>query len=355
MTIECILAAFILGTIGCAHYDHPDFSVRVFESSPGSTLTHGTVYRIPTMTALNNGDVIFFSEERQNGYQDRAATEIAFRTLDMRTETLGPIRYVSLSNSYIWSDPSPIALNNGEILLIVNRRNLDTASIEQCQGIADNRTMLYRADQTDLNFTFEKELTNEWSQPGMIMKSSPSQGYQIGSVIYAPSYGLGPEADCGARTHLNDYSALYRSTNNGKDWQLVANAVDGTNESAISVTPNGVTMISRTYGVDGRTLTQNMDMEPITTLLPITDVIAHGGIAEIQGTLFAAIPIGPARTNLTLFDLNRAETRLIESGPSAYSNLINYQDGIGLQFEAGVKHPYEWVEFRFVNVRFGRL
>jgi len=319
------------------------------------TSTDVAVYRLPSIVRLLDGRIMVFAEKR-DAIPDNSHADIVYKVVGTDGEVSAEMTFPQ-SSTRIHSNPQPIVLPNGEILLFYNNRKANTSGPELCRREADLKRYAMKASQADLHFTLYKP---KWSVnntgPQLI---SPTQGYWVPHPdsaqgrIYAPTFFLGNETDCKARTHRLDRAQIMVSRDMGESFtaDAVGQNINGTNETSITFDPDfylgHIYQHSRYYGdeVFHRLVTitsPGFVSDQITEAAPLV----HGGSTMLNGAVYFSYPNATTRKNLVVMNKDTGVMVNVTNGPAGYSNMIPVDGFIAVVYETGEKDPLAYEEIR---------
>lgn len=326
------LSYLALLAIGCGSAER----LSVFED------TADVFYRIPSLLQLSNGAVYAFAEERIEGREDWRNTNLVFRQV---FPTMGPIHSLPTEGGYIYSDPQPVELPSGDVLVLFNRRDTRTGNTEQCERKANNHILAFRIkhfEQYPFGSIELEDHTKAWENSvssNLLPKASPTQAGMHNGILHAVGYGLGADPSC--HSHKQDRSFVMQSFDEGKHWQLHYLAHKGTNEA--SFVPG--LLVARAYN---NSTTRILDVfeSSVDALENFEIALCHGGIVEAWDDVLLSFPNSHMRENLVLYSWNQGRImQTIERGRAGYSNLIRMGNAIGVVYEV----PEEGIVFKILQ------
>lgn len=316
-------------------------------------------YRIPAIVRTVGGDLLAFAEGRRDSCSD--STEV-IRVVCKRSadggRTWGPLQIVAqhkhASGEYALMNPSPVVdhvRGSGRIILLYNASRSNEWELARGEG----RSHVYMTVSDDNGTT--------WAAPRDISDAirggedwsiqRPTLGHALqtadGRIIHASTVMIG------TRSVFDSQNALFWSDDLGETWQAGdLCATVGLNEvSAAALDDGGILLNSRSYidrqptGYRALT-TAHIDPDGRVSYgetryaRDLIDPAVQGSVLRMaDGRLAFTNPAHPkARLRLTLrISADEGQTwpqsLLIDAGPSAYSDLVELPDGLGVLYERG--------------------
>ena len=214
-----------------------------------------------------------------------------------------------------------------------------------------------------------RDITSLLSQPGWIaVMAAPGMGIQTrDGRLVVPCYSRRIQGS----NHQGDYSSVAYSDDRGKTWKMGSGAGPATNECQVVELPDGQLMLNmRSYHGNGcRAVATSKDGgETWSELTHHTSLVeprcqagfiryAAGARVDSRNRLLFSNPAHrKERVNMTVrlsHDSGKTwpVSKVIHSGPSAYSCLTVLEDGsVGLLYENGNDTPYERISFARFNL-----
>ncbi len=379
-----VLLAVVFGMLGAAIAGAADPErVAVFRAGDAGV----TLYRIPGIIATPAGTLIAVCEARRESRRDWGEIEVHLRRSTDGGLTWAPARHVAHHGPRIEGNPTKLeggeheqTVNNP--VAVVDRTSGDLVML-YCVNYA--RCFVMRSRDDGLTFSDPVEITAAFApfrrhQPWKVIATGPGHGIQLrGGRIVVPiwlAYGT-------AGAHHPSAAATIVSDDGGLTWRAgdlaVPNGEGRTdpNESIAAERSDGsVLLLSRnvsppnrklvTIGPDGATgwgtPTFHGDLPEPVCMAGLVTHPARPGLMVVscpdslaRDDAGAEIPAGRAkRRNLTLrVSLDDGRTwphiRVLEPGPSAYSDLAVLPDGtLVCLYEAGdaimaARIPLDWL------------
>lgn len=334
-------------------------------------------YRIPSLIVTLKGTLLAFCEGREAG--DSGNIDLLLRRSENNGKTWSEMQVVWNDGDNTCGNPCPVVdAKTGRIWLfmtwndgrdneksIIGKKSLYSRKPFMCWSDDDGKSW---SEPADMSATC-KDTTWEWYATGpgigIQLRNDPFKGRL---VIPADHSYNDPEANAGIRPYGYGSHVLF-SDDGGKNWQISNPVRPGCNESQVTELTDGTLLLNmRSYNnKQCRAVSYSHDggknWSPVTHDLQLVEPVCQAGLlnfGKYRGKtvyLFSnpAVPFG--RTQLTLkASLDDCQTwlesKLIWTGPSAYSCLTRLPDGhIGILFEAGEKSPYESLRFICISPR----
>lgn len=336
---------------------------RVFVSGQNGYHT----YRIPALTVTNKGTLLAFCEGRKNSRSDSGDIDLLLKRSTDGGRTWS-------RQQLIWDDAdntcgNPCAVvdrTNGTVWLLLTWNRGDDHGRELHAGTSKDTRRVFVAHSTDDGLT--------WTEPREITKATKRDNW----TWYATGPGSGIQLKHGSHNgrlvipcdHIESgtgryYSHVIYSDDHGKSWQLGGTTPnDQVNECEVVELADGRLMLNmrnydRTqtnrqvaFSADGGQTWTDQQFDPV-----LVEPVCQAAIqrycwpAENRSgvVLFSNPASAKGRVQMTLrasLDDGRTweASRLLHSGPSAYSDLAVLPDGdVGCLYEAGVSQLYETI------------
>ncbi len=341
-------------------------------------------FRIPSIVAATNGDLIAFAEGRVDSVSDSTRTiRIVCKRSQDNGRSWGPLqvvgRYAVNGEEYAAMYPAPVVDTvRGTDRIVLLYKQLDRAEWDLVQGRGTSRMVCVFSDDHGQTWTGERDITSEVHRSGQWPIQIPTAGHAIqlrGSADRA--YLKGRLFFIGSHTADSDsvfdqQNYAFWSDDLGESWQIgpeIVRRVDGTpakglNEATAVELSNGRILVnSRNYQyeqpVGYRAVTTGQFdregqlhfsptwhdqrlIEPTVQASILGCSWQNAPASESQACILFANPAhSSARRNLTIrMSFDEGETwpvsKVIDPGPSAYSDLVTQADGqIGVLYERG--------------------
>jgi sialidase-1 len=341
-------------------------------------------FRIPSIVAATNGDLVAFAEGRLESISDSTRTiRIVCKRSQDNGRSWGPLqvvsRYIKDGEEYAAMYPAPVVdvlRGTGRIVLVY--KQMDCSEWELVQGLGSSRMACIFSDDHGATWHSERDITNEVHCPGDWRIQIPTAGHAIqlrGTADSDPQNGrlfhIGSHT-VGDNSVFNQHNYAFWSDDLGKSWQVgpeIVRRVDGTsakgiNEAmAVELSDGRILINSRNYQDDKpvgcRAVTKGeFDREGMLHFRPTrhdetliepavqASILRHWRADKLRTShqsviIFANPAHRSARRNLTIrASYDNGETwpvsKVIDSGPSSYSDLVEQADGeIGILYERG--------------------
>ncbi len=327
-------------------------------------------YRIPSLIVTKAGTLLAFAEGREGG--DSGDIDMLLkRSLD-NGQTWSDQRVVWDDGGNTCGNPCPVVdQNTGRILLFMTW-NLGTDR--------EHDIIRKKSDSTRVPYmTYSDDDGLTWSEPQNLFESAkvpewgwyatgPGVGVQLKGEKYAgrlvvPCNNSYNDPDNTSRDGFGYGAHVLISDDGGDTWRMSKIITPEVNESQLVELADGRLMMNmRSYhGKASRALSFSEDggetwstvqhdpqlVEPVCQ----GSIIDYGSLGGERMFLFSNPATPFERTNMTIrvsFDDGATwpNSKLVFSGPSAYSSLASLPDGnVGLFYEMGEKSPYERMVF----------
>ena len=327
-------------------------------------------FRIPALVRAANGMVLAFAEGRVKDCGDDEDIDLVLRRSSDNGQTWGPLQVVSEGNGSTHGNPVPILDRATGRIVLVSTHN----GPAPCTNGCDRDPYVQVSDDNGATWSAPREMTegktpdwNFWYATGPMHGIQLTHGKHAGRLIV----GANHESYDGVGDHLYGTHLLY-SDDSGVTWHIGATSAftDGTiiaQEVTVQELSDGrIYALARERGTDPghRAVAISSDGgetfdRPFQTIdLAMPDVQASVLRSTSPDRLLLSAPAHPvARQAMAVrssFDEGQTwqpweQGKVFWWGPSAYSDLVNLDDGlIGLFYEAGVATPYEsirWARF----------
>ena len=338
---------------------HRDGVVTLFTSGEGA---HS--YRIPTIITLKSGKTLVFCEARRNSLSDSGSIDIVMRA--GRGLSFSPARTVVSGQGNTAGNPCPIQdPATGRLFLLYNGNDADRPEPMILKGQGPRTCHVIWSDDEGETWSAPRDITASvkkenwtWYAFGPCHGAVTRDGRLLMGANHAvldPNKGVsGPY-----------FSHIVYSDDHGETWHIGPELGEGTNESSIAAYADGSLLVNmrhiqphggeeehcraqawssdggRTFG---ETVFQRELVDPVCQGSVLTVMTDRG--EETLMTNAASL----ARERVAVHrSADRGRTwrleRVIEPGPSAYSDIARMSDGsIGVVCEAGDETPYERID-----------
>jgi sialidase-1 len=341
----------------------------LFES--GSNGYH--TFRIPAIITTNKGNILAFAEGRKKGRSDTGNIDIVMKKSEDNGITWSDLKVVWDQQKNVCGNPAPVQDKITGTICLLTTWNLgedhESEIIRQTSKDTRRIYILYSQDEGE-----------SWSEPEEITRSVKKDNW----TWYATGPCHGIQLEKGEHSgrliipcdHIEAESKKYfshiiYSDDHGKSWKLGGTTPqDQVNECTIAELSDGRLILNmRNYDRSKKTrkislsedggLTWGDIYADHTLIEPICQASILTYSFQDQGKnrlLFLNPASEEKRENITLrVSHDEGDTwvksRVLYSGPSAYSDLTRLADGnIGCLYEAGYQHPYEGIVFQVVSL-----
>lgn len=327
-------------------------------------------YRIPSVIAAANGDLLAFCEGRKDHGKDSGNIDLVLRRSDDGGKTWGAVQVVWDDGPNTCGNPCPVVdQSTGTIHLLMTWNRGDDHEGKIKQGMANDTRRVFVTQSTDHGATWPKprEITEAvkpddwgWYATGPGAGIQIQRGKHAGRLVIPCDHSTLPWDDAGSsyRSH-----AIY-SDDAGKTWQRGGSIKPGVNECEVVELADGRLMMNmRNYIRDehkSRAVAFSEDggatWSKVRHDAVLIEPVCQATIRRLRwpegdkpGVILFANPASTdKRVNMTVrasFDDGQAwpASRTLYDGPSAYSCLVALpNERIGCLYEAD---GYQRIEF----------
>lgn len=317
-------------------------------------------FRIPSLIAAKNGDLLAFCEGRRDGNGDSGVIEILLRRSQDGGENWSPIKCVWANHPNTCGNPCPVLDQTTGLISLLMTHNLgcDAESEIIDSTSKGTRTVhLSRSIDNGLN----------WSTPANITSTTKKEDW----TWYATGPGAGIQLITGRLLipcdHIEAiskryYSHVIISDDGGSTWFIGGTTPnDQVNECEVAELTNGTLLLNmRNYNRQQRTraysysedngLTWSFISHNPELIEPICQASMRRLTVENDSYLLFSNPANrDNRVGMTVkLSSNDGQTwshaRELHSGPAAYSCLHTTDKGLGYcLYECGEDNPYECI------------
>ncbi|MBD3004541.1 sialidase family protein [Streptomyces sp. 5-10] len=340
-------------------------------------------YRIPAITRTANGDLLAFAEGRVGSSRDHGDIDIVMKRSTDGGLTWGDLKVVAENGAGVAGNPSPVALDDGRILLLY---------VQQAEGVSEKKIRRGEVSMKDgrrVWITSTDDQGETWCGPREITSSvkkedwrwyatGPGHGIQLqvgeyrGRIVVPANHSIPPGGDdTGDERQYNGGHCLI-SDDGGETWEIgyTDSEPDGwinVNETTAAELPDGRIYFNcrnnssapgvraDAYSSDGgQSLGRPFKPQPSLMGPVCQGSVLNPGVPEML------LYTGPMHTGKRALMMLRAsfdqgkvwQPALLLSGlPAAYSDLV-YIDPlfIGVLYETGESDPYETVTFQRIRL-----
>lgn len=326
-------------------------------------------FRIPAIVKTNAGTLLAFAEARKTGCGDAGDIDLVLRRSEDNGKTWLPMQIVWNDADNTCGNPAPVVdQKTGKIILlstwnlgadhepmIINQISKNTRRIYVMNSIDDGRS-----------WSTAKDITNDVKLPNWTWYATgPVNGIQIQKGKYKGRLIIPCDhIEAGTKKY---FSHTIHSDDGGDNWELGGSTpTDQVNESTIAELDKGRLLLNmRNYNQQRvrQTSISTTGGESWSSLTPDTGLIepvCQASLLRLSNKKKTILAFSnPASTSkragMTVrlsYDLGKTWTmsKLLWSGPSAYSNLVQLSSGqLACFFEAGIKSAYEGITFQILD------
>lgn len=318
-------------------------------------------FRIPSVIATRNGDLLAFAEARKSSRSDTGDIDLVMRRSRDQGKTWSALQVVADDGPNTIGNPCPVVDRTDGTIRLLLTHNL---------GI-DNETAILEGKSTGTRGVWLTSSTDDgatWSKPIAITKSTKADDW----TWYATGPGVGVQLQSGRMVIPCDHyvagtkearSHVILSDDHGKSWRIGGVVAGDVNESQVAeIAPNVLMLNMRNHPYKrqaGRAVALSRDggetFEQRTYDPILVEPGCQGSLVAIPGAagkrlIFSNPGSAQRRERMTVRLSDDAgktwHSRVITPGFAAYSCLTPLPDGkAGCLYERGVKHPYETIVF----------
>jgi len=328
-------------------------------------------FRIPAIVVSGRGTLLAFCEGRRKSSSDTGDIDVVLKRSFDGGKTWGPLELVWDDGPHTCGNPCPVVdRDTGTIWLHLTRNDGRDRQGEIDAGTSREPRTAWVTNSTDDGATWRKPVNispsvrkPHWRWYG----TGPCNGIQTrsGRLVVPTCYSAWVEKD--GRGFANYYPNVVYSDDHGKSWRSGGAAGDNAGEGTVVELSDGSLMINvRNWPhlTRGRGVAKSDD-GGLTWSDPKIDQFLVDSGCQASLLSYTAKPefarsrllfsnpasLEPRRHKMTArlsYDDGKTwpVSKVIHSGPSAYSNLVVLPDlSLGCLFECGEKHAYETITF----------
>jgi sialidase-1 len=321
-------------------------------------------YRIPAMVKSPRGTALAFCEGRKAGSSDSGAIDLLLKRSTDQGRTWSEQKVIWTDKRNTCGNPAPVVDETSGFIWLLMTWNNGTDSEQDIQrgtSVDTRRVFITHSEDDGITWKVPVEITDsvksaEWGW----YATGPGNGIQLTRGNYKDRIIVpANHSEAGKGTHMTRSHVVF-SDDHGSTWQIGGVEEEKTNESALVERADGSLLHDmRSYhGQHRRAIATSSDGGATWSLVKFDDALTEPvcqasilrytwpGPNEISRILFAN-PASVKRENLTIrLSYDEAATwpvsKVIYSGPAAYSSLARLSDGTILcLFESGERSPYE--------------
>jgi len=327
-------------------------------------------FRIPAIVQSKSGALLAFAEARKNNCSDTGNIDLVLKRSEDGGKNWSPIITVWGDQDNVCGNPVPIIdQTTGKVILVTCWNSGECSEkqiMDKMHSECSRRIYVFFSDDEGKSWSAPKEITSavklsDWGW----YATGPCHGIQIQNKRHKGR--LVVPANCSILETKERHSHLIYSDDLGNTWKLGGTVKkSGGNESSVVELKDGDLMLNmrnynrnesktRSYAISkdgGETLSE---MEYIPELIePICQgsTLNYLNKGKISHKILFSNPASIDKREKMTIKLSKDNgktwpyAKLIYSGPSAYSDLVNLRKGnIGLLFEYGENNPYERIGF----------
>ena len=322
-------------------------------------------YRIPTILTLRSGRVLVFCEARRMSLSDSGSIDIVMRMGD--GIVFGPVRTVISGCGDTVGNPGPLQdPTTGRVFLVYNANAADEPEDAILRGKGTRSVRVAFSDDDGATWSRPQDITLQAKAPDWTWYATgPCHGAALpnGRLAFGCNHAVLDPVLGRSGPYI---SHILFSDDHGESWRTGPDLAYGTNECALAAFPDGGLLACMRYipfrdgGEDPhcRALAYSADggnsFSDTVLRRDLPDPCCQGSLLSVRTERGEEVLMSNVssvrRENLTVRrSSDRGRTwsveRVVESGPSAYSDMALLPDGrIALVCEAGVESPYERID-----------
>ncbi|MBM3739874.1 MAG: exo-alpha-sialidase [Acidobacteria bacterium] len=350
-------------------------------------------FRIPAMVVSKRGTILAFCEARKGSSADHGDIDLVLKRSFDNGRTWGPLQIVHEEGGtarIAIGNPAPLVeRETGAVHLLFTR---DNRQVFHTRSTDDGAHFYHPKEITAAFEGFRAQLATDVSKTGAGHKSdglsfqatrlATGPGHAIQTSrgrflvpVWLNSYHPYPSS-AGGPNEVIDYryrTGVVYSDDNGLTWNAgrvitaPSGSLEGSEAMVIETSDGSLYLNLRVSDRKTRTVAWSKDggstWSPAAGDANLIDPVCQASIVRLaepgdpkRAPILFANPASTRRENLTI-RLSRDDavtwpvSRLLNEGPSAYSDLAALQDGtIGCLYERGVKRAYEKITFARFNL-----
>lgn len=327
-------------------------------------------FRIPAIVTTVKGTLLAFAEARRNHCGDADDIDLVVRRSEDGGMTWSPMILVWDDGGNTCGNPAPVVDARTGRILLLSTWNLGSDHEPQIinQTSKDTRRVfVMHSDDDGLQWSKAREITSDVKQKDWTWYATgPCNGIQIRKGPHAGRLVLPCDhIEAGSKKYFSH--AIY-SDDGGNNWKLGGSTpTDQVNECTVAELPKGKLLLNmRNYnqirfrqtslsddgGNTWSALRQDTSLpEPVCQ----ASLIRLWSAGRKPVLSFSNPASQKGRVNMTVrwsYDGGQSwpVSKVVHSGPSAYSNLVELKDKkLGLFFEGGMKSAYEGIAWTIME------
>ena len=327
-------------------------------------------FRIPTIIALSSGRVLAFCEARRDSLGDSGRIDIVMRAGD--SASFGPMKTVVEGGGDTVGNPCPVQdPATGRLFLMYNANDANRPEPTILRGEGPRTVHLIHSDDEGETWSAPRDITGDVKRPDWTWYAvGPCHGVALpnGRLVFGCNHAVLDRAAGRSGPYV---SHIVYSDDHGETWHIGPEMAPGTNECALAAFSDGGVLINMRYipfgGAENphcRAQAYSADggnsFSETALRREMTDPVCQGSVLTVKTArgedVFLSNAASERRENLSVRrSSDRGETwtleRVIEKGPSAYSDMARLKDGrIALLCEAGRENPYERIDLHVFGI-----
>ncbi len=324
-------------------------------------------FRIPSVIASPNGDLLAFAEGRKHGSSDTGDIDLVMKRSTDGGATWGKSTVLWDDGDHVCGNPCAVVdADTGTVHLLATHNFGQDHESEIIRGTSEGTRTVWTMTSDDDGQT--------WTQPREITRTAKRPDW----TWYATGPGMGIQLRHGAakgrlvipcdhieRGTKRYYSHVILSDDHGKTWRIGGRSTrDQLNECQIAELGSGqLVMNMRNYNrkLKTRAIMRSDDggetFGAVTWDAALPDPICQAGLLATKDAsgapwlYFSNCASENKRERMTLKRSGDGgatwqEVRVLHAGPTAYSCLVRLPGSVGCLYEAGDQGSYERIDFQ---------
>ncbi|AQQ70473.1 Sialidase precursor [Limihaloglobus sulfuriphilus] len=360
-TLLCFVL-FLLGTVLAKDISYHD----VFVSGVGGYHT----YRIPSVLYLGDGTLLAFCEGRKKSGSDTGDIDILIKQSRDSGKTWSSQKIIADNGADTIGNPCPVVDSETSRIFLFTTTNLaedDGRAIRTGKSKDTRRVNLLYSDNNGNKWSKPQDITGQVKLPSWRWYATgPGTGIQLqkgpfkGRLIIPCNFSIIEKGEIIGGSHV-----IY-SDDHGRSWQISETVKPGFSECQVAELSSGRLMLNMrnsgrkgsrgiAFSDDGGTTWPLVEyksvlIEPVcqASTISMADPVTGKTVLLFSNPASAVYRERFRMTVRASFDQGNTWPCdiLVHSGPSAYSCLVDMEDGyIGCMYEGGVKSKYEKIIF----------
>lgn len=325
-------------------------------------------YRIPAIVATSDGTILVFCEGRKFSSSDTGDIDILLRRSSDGGKTWEPQRIIADAGKDVFGNPAPVVDKNGTIHLLFTWNLAEKGEMFILQESAPRTVWIMKSYDNGKTWTEPIEITEYVKEKDWTWYATgPGHGVRLdnGRLIIPCNHGVKLEPGERLDPNKHYYSHIIYSDDDGSTWHIGGTVPrGGTNECQVAELSDGSLYLSmRNYDSSFRraysvSRDNGLSWGEVKIDEFLIDPVCQASILSVKekGIVLFSNPASTKRENLTIkisYDDCKSwrDYKVINNGPSAYSDLAFYEDTIFCLYENGISNPYEKITLAVIKYR----